>query len=94
MNVAVFAVIGALVGAASRLLYPDRRFGRVLATLTIGAIGGVAGGMISWSYWPDVDQQFQAGNLIVSAVGATVALVAGAAVSYARRLRGSPVMAR
>lgn len=94
MNVVVFAVLGALVGAAARLLCPDRRFGRVLATLVVGAIGGVAGGMISWTYWPDVDQQFQAGNLIVSAVGAAIALVVGAAASYARRLRGSPAAAR
>jgi hypothetical protein len=48
-NLLVFAIIGLLVGAASRLLYPGRRSTHILGTMLIGMIGAVVGGMISWS---------------------------------------------
>jgi uncharacterized membrane protein YeaQ/YmgE (transglycosylase-associated protein family) len=93
-NLVVFAVIGLLAGAAARMFYPGRHFIRALGTLMLGALGGVIGGLISWGTWPEVDSQFQTGNLIGSVIGAFVAIVVGAGVSYARGIRGSRNLAR
>ncbi len=93
-NLVVFAVIGLLAGAGARLLYPGRQPFRVLGTLALGALGGVVGGMISWANWPDVDNQFQSGNLIVSVLGALAAIAVGAAISYVRGIGGYRLPAR
>ncbi len=87
-NLLVFTVVGVLVGAAARLLYPGHGPTRVLGTMLIGAIGATVGGMISWSWWPAVDGEFQTGNLIVSLLGAGVAIALWAGFAYGRRLRG------
>lgn len=88
VNLLVFAVIGCLVGAAARLLYPGRRPLRVLGTMLIGMGGALGGGILSWGYWPFVDGQFQSGNLIVSCLGAMLMLTLSASLVYVRRLKG------
>ena len=85
----IFAVIGLLAGAASRLLYPGRQPLQILGTLLLGMVGALGGGVISWSVWPREDGQFQSGNIAVSMVGAAVVLAFGAIVTYGRRLAGS-----
>jgi uncharacterized membrane protein YeaQ/YmgE (transglycosylase-associated protein family) len=87
-NLIVFAVIGLLTGAAARLLYPGRRSTRILGTMLIGIIGAVVGGMISWSWWPAVDDEFHTGNLILSFLAAMMAIVLWAGVAYTRSLSG------
>jgi len=87
-NLIVFAVIGLLTGAAARLLYPGRQSTHILGTMLIGIIGAVVGGMISWAWWLSVDGEFQTGNLILSFLGAMLAIVSMAAVAYKRRLLG------
>lgn len=88
-NVLVFAVIGLLTGAAARLLYPGRRSTHILGTMLIGMIGAVLGGLISWSWWPAVAGEFHTGNLILSVLGAMMAIVLWAGVAYKRSLRGN-----
>lgn len=87
-NLLVFAVIGLLTGAAARLLYPGRRSTRILGTMLLGIIGAVAGGMISWNWWPVVDGEFHTGNLIVSVLGGMIVIAFWAAVAYMRSLSG------
>ena len=86
-NLLVFAVIGLLAGAAARLLYPGRRSTRILGTMLIGIVGGVVGGVISWIWWPVVEGEFHTGNLILSVLGAMMAIVLWAGVAYKRNLR-------
>jgi len=86
-NLLVFAVIGLLTGAAARLFYPGRRFTHILGTMLIGVIGGVAGGMFSWLWWPIEDGEFYTGNLTQSVLGAITAIAFWAGVAYQRRLR-------
>jgi uncharacterized membrane protein YeaQ/YmgE (transglycosylase-associated protein family) len=88
-NLIIFAVLGLLAGAASRLFYPGRQPRQVVSCLLLGVLGAVAGGMISWSVWPPEDGQFQSGNIAVSMIGAAVVLVVGAIVLYGRRLAGA-----
>lgn len=87
-NLLIFALLGLLVGAGARLLYPGRQPVRILGTLVLGAIGAVVGGLISWSQWPAVDDQFHSGNLILSFLGATIAIAACAGLAYARSVSG------
>lgn len=87
-NFVVFVAIGLLTGAAARLLYPGRRSMHVLGTMLIGSIGAVVGGMISWSWWPAMDSEYQTGNLMLSVLGAMTAIVLWAGVAYKRSLRG------
>ena len=87
-NLLVFAVIGLLTGAAARLLYPGRQLTRIAVTMLIGGVGALAGGMISWSVWPDVEGQFNSGNLILSVLGAMIVIVLWAGAAYQRSLRG------
>ena len=87
-NLLVFAAIGLLTGAAARLLYPGRRSTHVLGTMLFGTIGAVAGGILSWSWWPIVGNEFHIGNLILSVLGAMLVIVLFAGVAYMRSLRG------
>ncbi|HLJ93122.1 MAG TPA: GlsB/YeaQ/YmgE family stress response membrane protein [Gemmataceae bacterium] len=87
-NVFVFALIGLLAGAAARMLYPGRQPIRILGTMVLGMVGALVGGMISYIYWPAVDDQFQSGNLLVSLLGAVIVIAFSAGIAYARRLNG------
>jgi uncharacterized membrane protein YeaQ/YmgE (transglycosylase-associated protein family) len=87
-NLLVFAVIGLFAGAAARLLYPGRRPVHILGTLVVGIVGALAGGMTSWSVWPNVDGEFTSGNLILSVVGAMIFIAFWAVVAYQRNLSG------
>jgi len=83
----VFVVIGLLTGGAARLLYPNRQYIHILGTLSIGTIGAVAGGVISWSVWPAVNGEYHTGNLILSILGAVMAIGLWAGVAYKRSHR-------
>jgi len=87
-NFIAFGLIGLLVGAAARLLYPNRQPSQILATMALGVAGALAGWMISWAFFPEVDGHFEAGNLLVSVFGASLAIAFYAAVHYARSLGG------
>ncbi len=87
-NLAVFALVGLLVGAAARLFYPGRQPLKILGTLLLGVAGALLGGMLSWSVWPEVDGQFSSGALLMSLLSAALLLVLGAGMSYARTVRG------
>ena len=87
-NVLVFVLIGLLTGAAARMLYPGRQPMRILGTVVLGMVGALVGGRVSYIYWPAVDDQFHSGNLLVSLLGAMIAIAFSAGVAYARRLNG------
>ena len=87
----VFGVIGLVSAAAIRLLYSDRQPLRILGTLVRGVLGALAGGTISWAWWPEVDDQFRTGNLLLSFLGAIAAVLLWEGVAYARDRNGSRV---
>ena len=82
----VFASIGVLTGAAARVLYPGRQPARILGTVLLGAVGAAGGGLLSWAYWPSVDDTFHSGNLLLSVLGGVLVIVFSAGVAYARSL--------
>jgi uncharacterized membrane protein YeaQ/YmgE (transglycosylase-associated protein family) len=84
----VFAVVGLLAGAGARLFYPERRFGHVLGTLSLGLIGALAGGAASWLQWPFEESHLHYGNLILAALGAALFIGVSAALRCAEGLAG------
>jgi len=61
---------------------------RILGTVVLGIVGALVGGMVSYLYWPPVDDHFHSGNLLVSLLGAMSVIAFSAGVAYARRLNG------
>lgn len=88
-NLLVFAVIGLLAGTAARLFYPGRQPVRILGTLLLGLAGAVAGGMISWLFWPVAEGGFHVGNVLLSLLGAMIVIVLWSGWAYARSISTS-----
>jgi len=84
----VFALIGLLAGSAARLLYPGRQPLKILGTLVLGMAGSLLGGLLSWAVWPAASDQIHPGALLMSVLGAALAIVLWAGVSYARSIVG------
>lgn len=80
-----FAGIGLLAGAAARNFSSSQHTTQALGTWTLGVIGGLAGGLLSWAYWPAVENQLHVGNLLMALLGAGIVIVFSAGVDYARR---------
>jgi uncharacterized membrane protein YeaQ/YmgE (transglycosylase-associated protein family) len=85
-NLAVFGLVGLFVGAAARLFYPDRQFLGILVTLLQAVAGALLGGLLSWNFWPEVDNQFATGALLASALGAVAVIVFSTSLAYVRRI--------
>jgi uncharacterized membrane protein YeaQ/YmgE (transglycosylase-associated protein family) len=88
-NLPLFALIGLLAGAAARMFYSERHFAPIMGTLGLGMGGALAGGMLSWIWWPAVEGQYRSGNLILSLLGAMAVILISACVAYARRVSDS-----
>ena len=84
-NLLVFALIGFLAGVVARWLIPGRQSMGILATTALGIVGSLVGGLISGFFWPAADNQIHSAGLLMSVVGAVVAL--GLYVVYTRRSR-------
>lgn len=84
----VFALIGLFAGGAARLFYPRREFMKILGTMVLGMVGALLGGLLALALWSDADSQYSAGTLLMSAIGALVALMVWASVAYARSIAG------
>jgi len=87
-NLIVFAMIGLFVGGAARLFYPGRQPMKILGTLVLSMGCALLGGLLSWAFWPEVDNQFSSGALLMSFLAAVVGVVFWAIVSYARSVSG------
>jgi uncharacterized membrane protein YeaQ/YmgE (transglycosylase-associated protein family) len=82
----IFALLGLLAGAAARVWYPGRQPMSVMGTMLVGMGGALLGGLISWAVWTSVEGQLHNGALLVSLLGAVVALVAWACAAYGRSI--------
>lgn len=83
-NLVVFALIGLFAGGAARLFYPGRELMKIFATLGLGMVGSLLGGLLSWAFWPYVEGQFSTGALLMSVCGAAFAVLLWVGVAFAR----------
>jgi uncharacterized membrane protein YeaQ/YmgE (transglycosylase-associated protein family) len=69
-------IIGLIAGALARLIMPGRDAMGWLATILLGIVGSIVGGLISWAIWgPDTaGTGFRPAGLLLSILGAIVVL--------------------
>lgn len=77
-------VIGLIAGALARLIMPGRDAMSLLATMLLGIVGSIVGGLVSWAIWGAEDQGFRPAGLLLSLIGAIVVLWVWRAVSRSK----------
>ena len=74
-GIIVFLIVGLLAGLLARALVPGKDSMGILATLLLGIVGSFVGGAV-WAVFTDNEiLDFQAGGLILSVIGAVIALL-------------------
>ena len=66
-------IIGLIAGALARLIMPGKDPMGILATILLGIVGSVIGGLVSSLIWRS-ETGFHTGGLILSLLGAILAL--------------------
>jgi uncharacterized membrane protein YeaQ/YmgE (transglycosylase-associated protein family) len=74
-GIIVFLVVGLVAGLLARALVPGKDSMGILATLLLGIVGSFVGGAIWALFSDDKILDFQAGGLILSVIGAVIALL-------------------
>ena len=69
-------IIGLIAGALARLIMPGRDAMGWLATILLGIVGSIVGGLISWAIWgPETEASgFRPAGLVLSILGAILVL--------------------
>jgi len=69
-------IIGLIAGALARLIMPGRDAMGLLATMLLGIVGSILGGLVSWAIWgaDETGSGFRPAGLILSILGAVIVL--------------------
>ena len=68
-------IIGLIAGALARLIMPGRDPMGIIATILLGIVGSILGGLVSWAIWPaERASGVPRAGLILSIIGAIVVL--------------------
>ncbi|HEU4711692.1 MAG TPA: GlsB/YeaQ/YmgE family stress response membrane protein [Pyrinomonadaceae bacterium] len=69
-------IIGLIAGAIARLIMPGRDAMSWVATMLLGIVGSILGGLISWAIWgvDEAGRGFRPAGLLLSILGAIVVL--------------------
>jgi uncharacterized membrane protein YeaQ/YmgE (transglycosylase-associated protein family) len=67
-------IIGLIAGALARLIMPGRDAMSILATIVLGIIGSIVGGLVSWAIWGPETEGFRPAGLLLSILGAILVL--------------------
>jgi uncharacterized membrane protein YeaQ/YmgE (transglycosylase-associated protein family) len=65
-NVITYAVAGLVIGAVARLLMPGRQDLSIVATILLGAVAAIIGGLLWEAIFPDNDGIAWIGSIIVA----------------------------
>jgi uncharacterized membrane protein YeaQ/YmgE (transglycosylase-associated protein family) len=78
-------IVGLIAGALGRLFVPGRQNMGIFATMGLGLLGSIVGGLISSALFgrDPMDPRFHTGGILMSTIGAVIVL--GIYVAYARR---------
>jgi uncharacterized membrane protein YeaQ/YmgE (transglycosylase-associated protein family) len=74
LNFIVWLIVGLIAGALARLIMPGRDPMGMIATILLGIVGSILGGLVSWAIWGSDERGFQPGGLLLSILGAIVVL--------------------
>lgn len=69
-------IIGLIAGALARLIMPGRDAMGIVATILLGIVGSIIGGLVSWAIWgaDTANGGFRPAGLILSILGAIIVL--------------------
>lgn len=69
-------IIGLVAGALARLIMPGRDPMGIIATILLGIVGSILGGLVSWAIWgaDEAGRGFRPAGLIFSILGAIIVL--------------------
>ena len=67
-------IIGLIAGALARLIMPGRDAMGILATIVLGIVGSIIGGLVSWAIWGAETEGFRPAGLLLSILGAILVL--------------------
>ncbi len=67
-------IIGLIAGALARLIMPGKDAMGIIATILLGIVGSIVGGLISWAIWGADTTGFRPAGLLLSILGAIVVL--------------------
>ena len=69
-------IVGLIAGALARLIMPGRDPMGVIATIVLGIVGSILGGLVSWGIWgaETADSGFRPAGLLLSILGAILVL--------------------
>ena len=67
-------IIGLIAGALARLIMPGRDPMGILATMLLGIVGSIIGGLVSFAIWPNERGCIPRAGLLLSILGAIVVL--------------------
>ena len=67
-------IIGLIAGALARLIMPGRDAMGIIATILLGIVGSIVGGLVSWAIWGADNGRFQPAGLLLSILGAIIVL--------------------
>ena len=69
-------VIGLIAGALARLIMPGRDPMGIIATILLGIVGSILGGLVSWAIWgaDEAGRGFGPAGLLLSIIGAIIVL--------------------
>ena len=67
-------IIGLIAGALARLIMPGRDAMGIIATILLGIVGSIIGGLVSVAIWGSNDNGFRPAGLLLSVLGAILLL--------------------
>ena len=75
LNFIAWLIVGLIAGALARLIMPGRDPMGIIATILLGIVGSIIGGLVSWAIWgADERGGFQPAGVLLSILGAIIVL--------------------
>ena len=74
LNFIVWLIVGLIAGALARLIMPGRDPMGIIATILLGIVGSIVGGLVSWAIWGSDARGLQPAGLLLSILGAILVL--------------------
>ena len=74
LNFIAWLIVGLIAGALARLIMPGRDPMGIIATILLGIVGSIVGGLVSWAIWGADERGFQPAGILLSILGAIVVL--------------------
>ena len=74
LNFIAWLIVGLIAGALARLIMPGRDPMGIIATILLGIVGSIVGGLVSWAIWGADTRGFRPAGLLLSILGAILVL--------------------